>query len=1546
MASLGDVFKEKERTNWLKAWLALDIAKPGLENFVTNEAQNFHQHIYLKLTGSSCTSCSTANLLKKKKCPRNICDNVCQEIIKEHRYNYQPNCWSSKNTSAQLWQSSSRGYCELAKCFIQTDGYADKTTFKEIDFNGVVSYMLNCKRFESLLSFPITTGKPTTHTPACLLYKAREIHKAVRHSADMKLSDRDLQDYFKTLKDLLMDPGKISSPSLSHDSHAQNAVKKLEELEKDTLLLTTSEMMCLLEAVDATLKQQLKVTVNTSLNELRENTELCIEKFKDYMVTCKEELAKEAELHKQDFDENAKKSMNYYNEVTVLGKRDFDGNAVKRTQAFDDNSEKRKQEYDEHTVTRTQAFEENAEKRTQEYDEHTVSRKQAFEENAEKRTREYDEHTVSRTQAFDENAEKRTQEYDELTVSRKKDFDDNADKRTQDFDEIAEKRLRDINEQRGRNTTFSETSYKQSSKEMLGDLTKHYSKRFCHVNTFPLDDWVEEKLLDIYMPPNIKLMDKERGFFKKTNEQILTYQHMFLLDTKPNQQVFIQGEAGSGKSTFLAKLVMDWCKITSEQSLETMMPMDDKTTSVNSNTQMRDTNVFDDLTSLKDFKFVFHVQLRESVDQFDIAKIIKKQIVDSIYSSEEDRGKAYILLNEIMKRERCLVLLDGLDEWIGTGEPGKRGEIGTHHNLPKLADVHSHYCVLLITTRPWKMTGAKILDSQIDKLMQLDGVDDVFGMSRNILGCRTDCKQRQDLDTKQSKFESYVQKYGLLEHLYSPMMLCLIVQLWAEGTELKGSKCEMYSFLLDSLFKKATSEPGEFQEPTCRCFTETQYIQPNIEHLNRLAEAAFDLLFSDTQNKALVFTTKELKKYNFGKLDQNNIALKSGILSAKRQAPTLGALPSFSFIHKSIQEFLAAYHIARITHLNLIDGVISGYLDRHEDAYLDVSQVFIFLCGLDIMSANKLSGMMDSRNNARVEPYFEDTLCDIILQGYREAIANEQTNIALTLSHLKGLKNDVRDLHSVWKNNTRNLLSLDISIESDDDITSDSDDDIAVRGGSPATAEHTSHIEFDMSSCHRLEYLSLDGNGIWLKDCDSAARSEQPVWIVLDSANPVLPSIKHITLCDINCSSTWLNSLFSTLLTLDHEVKVDLKRCHISSCIEGVCNSWITVSITTDVNKCLNLSILEADVLNAQIVELLFKSVQLETLNIKLNAQARIDPNLFAQFLASVGLNIKSLTLNSSTADAMQKLAMKPSSRLFQSLTQLETLSIGLWEASDVEAPAFCQALHGLNIKSLSLNGFRSCKLVGFKSWDCSQLFQSLIQLETLSVRVCAFSNLWDYLPEALRGLHITRLSLSDIQEGLQVKNAELLSQSISSLTLLETLTLHVNAYIDLQLPQSLKYLNFYCTGISPPELRDLVKALSACTQTVESKLEFGCARCIYKDYWSESIIYLPPEEYIPVQLELTVQRNITVKRFRILDRIYASGRYESTDSAWSVRDNVGVENDDYDDGIVDDETYDSFLRGLDSRFVYDLIFAIEYLYREIKNRISMRVQSHGASNS
>ncbi|KAH3783237.1 hypothetical protein DPMN_161170 [Dreissena polymorpha] len=1776
MASLADVFKDQERTNWLKAWLAIDIVKTGLEHLADNEAQKFHQHIYSQV-GSTCNSCSITHLLHHKQCQMKICDKVCQEITKEHRYN----SLSWKNKKAELWQTN---YWEIAKCYFPPDGYEATSSIQDTDFNGVVSFMLNCTRFDSKFSFPITKGKPT-HSAACLLYKAREIVKAVRHCPIVKVTDVDIQNYFTTFTNLLSD-----STYLSQDSDAQNAVKKLAQLEKDTLLLTREEMICFLEAVDTTLKQHLKDVakdvVDVSVNDLRVNTVSCIDTIQAYLDTCKQELAKQAESHKQAFAENADKISQAFHEnadktsQAFAEKADktsqaftenadkrtqaftenavktsqafaenadktyqafaenadkrtqafienavktsqafaenadktyqafaenadkrtqaftenavktsqvfavnadktsqafaenadkrtqaFTENAVKTSQAFAENADKTSQAFTENAYKCTQAFTENADKRTQAFAENADKTSQAFTENADKRTQAFaenadktsqafaedadktsqafTENADKRTQAFAENADKHTQAFAENADKRTKALDENADKHMQDYDELtvtrknefdenADKHLRAINELYG-NTTFTETFYKQSCEELLRAMMKHYAKTLSHVTTSPLNDWVQERLYDIYMPPDLQLMKKDKGSFMKAGTQITEYRNVFLTDGEPSRHMFIQGEAGSGKSTFLAKLVLDWCSANTTQSVEPLPPA--LTTSFDGDSSWKLTKLFKDLKTLTSYKFIFHVTLRDFVQDFEILEMIKQQTIDSIYS-KKDRAHAYNLLNEIMKRERCLVLLDGFDEWTGTGG----------HNLPTLTIALSQ-CDMLFTTRPWKMTQSNIPDSNIDTLLQLEGVNEPFEVSKRLLACRGEYKESKALDNKQSEFISYVRENDLHKLLVSPMMLLLIVQSWTEGTKLKGSRCEIYSLLLESLLKKANSETSEFQRPPFRCFTCTQYIKPNNEHVNCLAEAAFNLLFSDKRENSLVFSISELKNSNsmFHEQERLDFALKSGILSATRKESLLRSSSAFSFIHKSMQEFLAAYHIARNAQLNLIDGVISEYLKSHEDAYLDISQVFIFLCGLDIMSVNMLSGLMDERNNARVKAWFDDELCSIILKGYREAVANAQTNIALTLSHLDCQNSNVRDAHSFWKNNTFSPLSLYIKL-------SHIYLPVADKDGSPATEEPPSHIEFNLSSCHMLKYLYLHYDGIWLKDSDSSAGPKYPVWIVLDNANPsqctdpppVLPSIKYIRLDHVRCSFTWLHSLFSTLLTVNHKVKCDIEYCEISPRVEGalIWKQYVNASITTDVNKCMNLS-----GHNAHDVELLFKPIQsltqLKTFNIELDTEADTRRPSLWEALNSLYINRVTLSLDSvmcglivnnksmlsqallsndteticiylnSQSNLMEDMHGLPIkslilygsvkslkinhvssvSTLLASLKKLEKLSFlesndspGLWEAVHSlnikslslndrklhNVSSFAQflsslthletlnikgkyashtglldALHGLNIKSLSLNGLNfwmeDLKVQQMQQMKpLSRLFQSLTQLETLSIGVCDnYSSLSEALSEALPGLYITRLCLSGMRESLRVNNAELLSQSISSLTQLETLTLYVFAYIDLQLPQSLKYFNLYCTGISPPELRDLVKALSACTQSVESKLEFGCARCTYQYYNScvevgkfapsvkENQTIISPEEYIPIQKELTEQRNITVKRFRMLKRIHAIHRWHSADFVWSVGDNVAVENNDNDDGIVDNETYNYFVQRLIS-----------------PHRISVRLQSHAASNS
>ncbi|KAH3770281.1 hypothetical protein DPMN_171565 [Dreissena polymorpha] len=133
-------------------------------------------------------------------------------------------------------------------------------------------------------------------------------------------------------------------------------------------------------------------------------------------------------------------------------------------------------------------------------------------------------------------------------------------------------------------------------------------------------------------------------------------------------------------------------------------------------------NIFADVEALQDFMFVFYITLRNYVKQVDVYTMIKEKMIDSIYS-QDDREKPYRLVNEIMKRERCLVLLDGLDEWTRPGD---------HHNLPILVSVYNQ-TVMLITTRPWNLAECKVKHSDIDAVLQLEGINEPLELSRIIL---------------------------------------------------------------------------------------------------------------------------------------------------------------------------------------------------------------------------------------------------------------------------------------------------------------------------------------------------------------------------------------------------------------------------------------------------------------------------------------------------------------------------------------------------------------------------------------------------------------------------------------------------------------------------------------------------------------------------------------------------------------------------------------------------------------------------------------------
>ncbi|KAH3729284.1 hypothetical protein DPMN_055252 [Dreissena polymorpha] len=333
--------------------------------------------------------------------------------------------------------------------------------------------------------------------------------------------------------------------------------------------------------------------------------------------------------------------------------------------------------------------------------------------------------------------------------------------------------------------------------------------------------------------------------------------------------------------------------------------------------------------------------------------------------------------------------MDGLDEWA---DPLKKTV------LPVLLPCYSK-CTVLTTTRHWKMTDERMKDSQIDCLLELEGVNDPHQFSKQILSCII----KEELESNHHEFVEYVKTNNLNEFYFTPVLLASLVVSWLNGMHIRGSRCEVYISLLDCLLKKSSISSDCFVSPPAYCFSETRYVCHNIELVHALSEIAFTQLFTFKKENLLVFTEKEEAIL---KPEQKTLALKTGILS-ERKSSTLTGISTLSFIHKSVQELLAAFHIAR--HNFVIEAVIEKYFDTFPDAYLDLSQVFIFLCGLNIKAANDLSRVIDQHTDMtdiNVLPSCRySRIQDLMTKGYTEGRANnhKDDDIRLNLSNLEVL---------------------------------------------------------------------------------------------------------------------------------------------------------------------------------------------------------------------------------------------------------------------------------------------------------------------------------------------------------------------------------------------------------------------------------------------------------------------------------------------------------------------------------------------------------------
>ena len=349
------------------------------------------------------------------------------------------------------------------------------------------------------------------------------------------------------------------------------------------------------------------------------------------------------------------------------------------------------------------------------------------------------------------------------------------------------------------------------------------------------------------------------------------------------KRILVQGQTGIGKSTFVKKLLVDWVEVNKAAGDE-------------------------QAAVLKNFELVVAVNLKE----VSKCQSLKDVITLSNVFAKEDKYMTEGLVDYISNnQEKVLLIFDGYDEYR-SGCDSEIYEIFSGNSLRS--------CCVLITTRISKadeLRGSEDLHAEITGFSQVDR--EVF--------------MRRFLNSEEaSKLEDHLYERNLEELAKVPLLLLLFCILWREGQSksFPNSKTQLYvdivQFILNHSHSKQTADKTKTK----------QYV----------GLKSFKEILSEIGKVALQSLLKDDHLFEYSQLSDSVCCDESifiGLLQITEYSETLRPVGMVSFIHKSIQEFLAAWYV---TYRCIPEGGNLDEISVKLEECLALENVFQFICGL------------------------------------------------------------------------------------------------------------------------------------------------------------------------------------------------------------------------------------------------------------------------------------------------------------------------------------------------------------------------------------------------------------------------------------------------------------------------------------------------------------------------------------------------------------------------------------------------------------------------
>ena len=347
----------------------------------------------------------------------------------------------------------------------------------------------------------------------------------------------------------------------------------------------------------------------------------------------------------------------------------------------------------------------------------------------------------------------------------------------------------------------------------------------------------------------------------------------------------IEGRPGCGKSTLITKVSRDWAK----------------------------------RKVLKNVRLFILVHLRRFMGKSDlnIADLI------GVYCKSNTVVQSLVEMFEQTGGKDVCFAFDGLDEYM-VQERGKLIYDMIHgYRLPRAS--------ILITSRP---AAAHRLRRSVKQNIEIIGFLD-NEIEQYIID------YYQENKVKAGSLMTFLQNHPNVSHMcYLPLHLAMVVFLYEHDENLPDTETEMYkTFVLQTLFRALERELGVAYADDLELHDIDDLPDEKMRIFNRICHLAFEA----TRKQRQVFTGKQILDEKVlpvvpTKDDFNSL----GLLTVDRQLAER-ALPTktFSFLHLTLQEFLAAYHLVKQCSDN---EQLKAIADNGGE--LHMREVWKFYCGL------------------------------------------------------------------------------------------------------------------------------------------------------------------------------------------------------------------------------------------------------------------------------------------------------------------------------------------------------------------------------------------------------------------------------------------------------------------------------------------------------------------------------------------------------------------------------------------------------------------------